>query len=217
MSCLHMPWKACTPKPPPSLPSCHLCSYAATEPGVVSRLLEAGAFEKFVESISRVAELHGDIPAASLVEMHTALMRFTHSVHPERLDNVNRVLGACTRGLAGRCAPAGHVHIVPALEAVTPPPTHTHTDHHQQQQRDLSPDIALATSLHRCAQGTQRGRKGRACVSDTAQHAALQPRRRDGAVFGPVSAPHGAAVPAHSQRHGTQGGGRCAGAGASCT
>lgn len=76
--------------------------YAASEPGVVQQLLERHAFEKFVESITKVAELHGDIAAISLVEMYVALMRFTDSVHPDKLSNVNRVLGACQRGLAGK-------------------------------------------------------------------------------------------------------------------
>lgn len=79
-----------------------VCRYAASEPGVVHQLLERHAFEKFVESITKVAELHGDIAAVSLVEMYVALMRFTDNVHPDKLDNVNRVLGACQRGLAGK-------------------------------------------------------------------------------------------------------------------
>ena len=78
------------------------CRYAASEPGVVQQLLERHAFEKFVESINKVAELHGDIAPISLVEMYVALMRFTDSVHPDKLSNVNRVLGACQRGLAGK-------------------------------------------------------------------------------------------------------------------
>lgn len=78
------------------------CRYAASDPDVVQKLLDSHAFEKFVESINKVAELHGDIPAVSLVEMYVALMRFTDSVHPDKLANVNRVLGACQRGLAGR-------------------------------------------------------------------------------------------------------------------
>lgn len=79
-----------------------LLRYAASDPDVVEKLLDSHAFEKFVESINKVAELHGDIPAVSLVEMYVALMRFTDSVHPDKLANVNRVLGACQRGLAGR-------------------------------------------------------------------------------------------------------------------
>uniref|UniRef100_A0A383WCT9 Vacuolar protein sorting-associated protein 35 n=1 Tax=Tetradesmus obliquus TaxID=3088 RepID=A0A383WCT9_TETOB len=79
-----------------------LARYAASDPSVVGQLLERHAFEKFVESISKVAELHGDIPAVSLVEMYAALMRFTEGVHPDKLENVNRVLGACQRGLAGK-------------------------------------------------------------------------------------------------------------------
>jgi hypothetical protein len=79
-----------------------VCRYAASDPSVVQQLLDSHAFEKFVESISKVAELHGDIPAVSLVEMYVALMRFTDGVHPDKLDNVNRVLGACQRGLAGK-------------------------------------------------------------------------------------------------------------------
>lgn len=79
-----------------------LCRYAASESGVVQQLLERHAFEKFVESITKVAELHGDIAAVSLVEMYVALMRFTDNVHPDKLQNVNRVLGACQRGLAGK-------------------------------------------------------------------------------------------------------------------
>jgi hypothetical protein len=72
------------------------------DPDVVQRLLERHAFEKFVEAINRVAELHGDIAPLSLVEMFVALMRFTDSVHPDKLANVNHVLGACQRGLAGK-------------------------------------------------------------------------------------------------------------------
>ncbi|KAF6251478.1 vacuolar protein sorting-associated protein 35 [Scenedesmus sp. NREL 46B-D3] len=79
-----------------------LARYAASDPSVVQQLLDSHAFEKFVESISKVAELHGDIPAVSLVEMYVALMRFTDGVHSDRLDNVNRVLGACQRGLSGK-------------------------------------------------------------------------------------------------------------------
>eukprot|EP00775_Hariotina_reticulata_P005658 gene5658-5897_t len=79
-----------------------LARYAASDPDVVQKLLESHAFEKFVESINKVAELHGDIPAVSLVEMYVALMRFTDGVHPDKLANVNRVLGACQRGLAGK-------------------------------------------------------------------------------------------------------------------
>jgi len=78
------------------------CRYAASDPSVVQQLLERHAFEKFVESITKVAELHGDIAPVSLVEMYVALMRFTDSVHPDKLANVNRVLGACQRGLAGK-------------------------------------------------------------------------------------------------------------------
>lgn len=69
---------------------------------MVEQLLEGHAFEKFVESISRVAELHGDLPPLHLVEMYVALMAFTDSVHPDKLDNVNQVLGACHASLQGR-------------------------------------------------------------------------------------------------------------------
>jgi len=133
--------------------------YAASDPAVVTQLLDSHAFEKFVESISKVrvrvcasaaawcglglavarldglgwsarpsppssslithkihhklptnftpqlhtpkvAELHGDIPASSLVEMYVALMKFTEQVYPERLDNTNRVLGAAYAALS---------------------------------------------------------------------------------------------------------------------
>jgi hypothetical protein len=69
---------------------------------VVQQLLEGHAFEKFTESIARVAELHGDLSAVHLIDMYVALMRFTDSVHPDKLDNVNQVLGACAASLQGR-------------------------------------------------------------------------------------------------------------------
>lgn len=78
------------------------CRYAASEPAVGQQLLEGHAFEKFVESIAKVADLHGDIPAAYMVEMYVALMHFTDGVYPDKLENVNKVLGACHQALSGR-------------------------------------------------------------------------------------------------------------------
>ncbi|KIZ01214.1 hypothetical protein MNEG_6746 [Monoraphidium neglectum] len=95
-----------------------LARYAASDPAVVEQLLGSHAFEKFVESISKVAELHGDIPAASLVEMYVALMRFTEQVHPERLDNVNRVLGAAHTALAAKGGVSGEPKAEKALVAL---------------------------------------------------------------------------------------------------
>ncbi len=57
----------------------------------------------------QVTELHVGILPGDVIEMYSALMRFTDNVHPEMLDNVNRVLGACTKALAGRCALQQHL------------------------------------------------------------------------------------------------------------
>ncbi|KAI8469398.1 MAG: vacuolar protein sorting-associated protein 35 [Monoraphidium minutum] len=95
-----------------------LARYAASEPGVVGQLLDGHAFEKFVESISKVAELHGDIPAASLVEMYVALMRFTEQVHPEKLGNVNHILGAAHAALSTKGGVSGDARAEKALVAL---------------------------------------------------------------------------------------------------
>ena len=83
-----------------------LAKYAQSDPAVMQRLLEMGAFEKFKEAIARVLFAQPGMTSADKIEMFVALMGFTGNVHPNIVSHVNEVLSAAYLALA----PMGGLH-----------------------------------------------------------------------------------------------------------
>ncbi|KAG8061394.1 hypothetical protein GUJ93_ZPchr0003g18125 [Zizania palustris] len=78
-----------------------LSSYAATSPEVLPEFLQVEAFAKFSNAIGKVIEAQVDMPVVGAVTLYVSLLTFTLRVHPDRLDYVDQVLGACVKKLSG--------------------------------------------------------------------------------------------------------------------
>ncbi|KAJ8439812.1 hypothetical protein Cgig2_029072 [Carnegiea gigantea] len=69
---------------------------------VLPEFLQVEAFAKLNNAIGKVIEAQVDMPIVGAITLYTSLLTFTLRVHPDRLDYVDLVLGACVRKLSGR-------------------------------------------------------------------------------------------------------------------
>ncbi|CAI0435155.1 unnamed protein product, partial [Linum tenue] len=77
-----------------------LSNYAATCPDVLPEFLQVEAFAKLSSAISKVIEAQVDMPVVGAITLYVSLLTFTLRVHPDRLDYVDQILGACVKKLA---------------------------------------------------------------------------------------------------------------------
>ncbi|XP_054797417.1 vacuolar protein sorting-associated protein 35B-like isoform X1 [Prosopis cineraria] len=79
-----------------------LSSYAASSTDVLPEFLQVEAFAKLSSAIGRVIEAQVDMPIVGAIALQVSLLTFTLHVHPDRLDYVDQVLGACVKKLSGK-------------------------------------------------------------------------------------------------------------------
>ncbi|CAI0382566.1 unnamed protein product [Linum tenue] len=79
-----------------------LSNYASTCPDVIPEFLQVEAFAKLSSAISKVIEAQVDMPIVGAITLYVSLLTFTLRVHPDRLDYVDQILGACVKKLAGK-------------------------------------------------------------------------------------------------------------------
>ncbi|KAF3446803.1 hypothetical protein FNV43_RR11983 [Rhamnella rubrinervis] len=77
-----------------------LSNYAASDIDVLPEFLQVEAFAKLSNAIGRVVETQVDMPIVGAITLYVSLLTFTLRVHPERLDYVDQVLGACVKTLS---------------------------------------------------------------------------------------------------------------------
>lgn len=53
------------------------------------------SFSKFTAAASKIVQQRADMPAADAAAMYIALLNFTGSVYPDRLEYVDEVLQTC--------------------------------------------------------------------------------------------------------------------------
>ncbi|XP_019175131.1 PREDICTED: vacuolar protein sorting-associated protein 35B-like [Ipomoea nil] len=78
-----------------------LSNYAASSPEILPDFLQVEAFAKLSSAIWKVIEAQVDMPIVGAVSLYVSLLTFTLRVHPDRLDYVDQVLGACVKKLSG--------------------------------------------------------------------------------------------------------------------
>ncbi|KAL2538154.1 Vacuolar protein sorting-associated protein 35B [Forsythia ovata] len=79
-----------------------LSNYAASSPEVLPEFLQVEAFTKLSNAIGKVIEAQVDMPIVGAITLYVSLLTFTLHVHPDRLDYVDQVLGACVKKLSGK-------------------------------------------------------------------------------------------------------------------
>ncbi|XP_021755943.1 vacuolar protein sorting-associated protein 35B-like isoform X1 [Chenopodium quinoa] len=79
-----------------------LSNYAASSIEVLPDFLQVEAFAKLNNAIGKIIEAQIDMPIVGAITLYTSLLMFTLRVHPDRLDYVDLVLGACVRKLSGK-------------------------------------------------------------------------------------------------------------------
>ncbi|KAL9273828.1 Vacuolar protein sorting-associated protein 35B-like protein [Drosera capensis] len=79
-----------------------LSNYAASSTEVLPEFLQVEAFSKLSNAIGKVIETQVDMPAVGAITLYTSLLTFTLRVHPDRLDYVDQVLGACIKKLSSK-------------------------------------------------------------------------------------------------------------------
>ncbi|KAJ6352068.1 hypothetical protein OIU76_001312 [Salix suchowensis] len=79
-----------------------LSNYAASSLDVLPEFLQVEAFAKLSSAIGKVIKAQVDMPIVGAVTLYVSLLTFTLHVHPERLDYVDQVLGACVKLLFGK-------------------------------------------------------------------------------------------------------------------
>ncbi|KAK6150276.1 hypothetical protein DH2020_015208 [Rehmannia glutinosa] len=67
---------------------------------VLARLMER--LSNYAASGAEVIEAQDNMPIAGVVTLYASLLTFTLQVHPDRLDYVDQILGACVKKLSGR-------------------------------------------------------------------------------------------------------------------
>ncbi|CAI0435595.1 unnamed protein product [Linum tenue] len=75
-------------------------NYAATCHDVLPEFLQVEAFAKLSSAIGKVIEAQVDMPVVGAITLYVSLLTFTLRVHPDRLDYVDQILGACVKKLA---------------------------------------------------------------------------------------------------------------------
>ncbi|CAD7699400.1 unnamed protein product, partial [Ostreobium quekettii] len=94
-----------------------LAQYAEKYPTSVRQV---DAFARFETTCCDVTAQHPEMHAGEVIEMYVALLAFTGSVHPDRLDYVNGLLEACHKALRDRGTvsdPKGEKTLVDLLSA----------------------------------------------------------------------------------------------------
>ncbi|GAB2219778.1 hypothetical protein Droror1_Dr00007415 [Drosera rotundifolia] len=79
-----------------------LSNYAASSTEVLPEFLQVEAFSKLSNAIGKVIETQVDMPAVGAITLYTSLLTFTLRIHPDRLDYVDQVLGACIKKLSSK-------------------------------------------------------------------------------------------------------------------
>ncbi|KAA8537501.1 hypothetical protein F0562_027109 [Nyssa sinensis] len=79
-----------------------LSNYAASSPEVLPEFLQVEAFTKLSSAIGKVIEAQVDMPIVGAITLYVSLLTFTLRVHPDRLDYVDKVLGACVKKLSSK-------------------------------------------------------------------------------------------------------------------
>ncbi|CAN4116732.1 unnamed protein product [Withania somnifera] len=79
-----------------------LSNYAALSTDVLPEFFQVEAFAKLNSAIGKVIEAQEDMPIAAVVTLYSSLLAFTLHVHPDRLDYVDQILGACVKKLSGK-------------------------------------------------------------------------------------------------------------------
>ncbi|XP_059623448.1 vacuolar protein sorting-associated protein 35A-like [Cornus florida] len=79
-----------------------LSNYAASSTEVLPEFLQVEAFAKLNSAIGKVIEAQVEMPTAGAVTLYSSLLTFTIHVHPDRLDYVDQILGACVKKLSGK-------------------------------------------------------------------------------------------------------------------
>ncbi|KAK8369556.1 hypothetical protein V6Z12_A01G118800 [Gossypium hirsutum] len=77
-----------------------LSNYAASSADVLPEFLQVEAFSKLSNAIGKVIEAQVDMPAVGAITLYVSLLTFTLRVHPDRLDHVDQILGACVKKLS---------------------------------------------------------------------------------------------------------------------
>ncbi|KAH6759261.1 VPS35-like protein B [Perilla frutescens var. frutescens] len=79
-----------------------LSNYASLNPELLPEFLQVEAFSKLSNAIGKVIEAQVDMPIVGAITLYVSLLTFTLRVHPDRLDYVDQVLGACVKILSGK-------------------------------------------------------------------------------------------------------------------
>ncbi|KAK4340733.1 hypothetical protein RND71_039234 [Anisodus tanguticus] len=79
-----------------------LSNYAALSTDVLPEFFQVEAFAELNSAIGKVIEAQEDMPIAGVVTLYSSLLTFTLHVHPDRLDYVDQILGACVKKLSGK-------------------------------------------------------------------------------------------------------------------
>ncbi|XP_047319966.1 vacuolar protein sorting-associated protein 35A-like [Impatiens glandulifera] len=79
-----------------------LSNYAASSTEVLPEFLQVEAFKKLSSAIGKVIEAQVDMPIVGVVTLYSSLLTFSLHVHPDRLDYVDQILGACVKKLSGK-------------------------------------------------------------------------------------------------------------------
>lgn len=79
-----------------------LSNYATSSLEVLPEFLQVEAFTKLSVAIGKVIEAQVDMPIVGVITLYVSLLTFTLRVHPDRLDYVDHVLGACVKKLSGK-------------------------------------------------------------------------------------------------------------------
>ncbi|TMW88113.1 vacuolar protein sorting-associated protein 35B-like isoform X1 [Solanum pennellii] len=79
-----------------------LSNYADSSPEVLPDFLQVEAFAKLSSAIGKVIEAQVDMPVVGAISLYVSLLTFTLRVHPDRLDYVDQILGACVKKLSGK-------------------------------------------------------------------------------------------------------------------
>ncbi|KAL3377863.1 hypothetical protein AABB24_003990 [Solanum stoloniferum] len=79
-----------------------LSNYAALSAEVLPEFFQVEAFAKLNSAIGKVIEAQEDMPIAGVVTLYSSLLTFSLHVHPDRLDYVDQILGACVQKLSGK-------------------------------------------------------------------------------------------------------------------
>ncbi|RWW77250.1 hypothetical protein BHE74_00014595 [Ensete ventricosum] len=79
-----------------------LSNYAVSTTEVLPEFLQAEAFAKLNSAVGEVIEAQVDMPISGAITLYVSLLTFTLRIHPDRLDYIDQILGACVQRLSGK-------------------------------------------------------------------------------------------------------------------